>query len=479
MMVAYKVAKSHLGSRTCWARLHGRCDRRGAVAVLMAFLMVILIGCVAFALDIGYISMTRTQLQAASDSSSLGGGTELLPGLGFNRTKTAEQVSSAAKTQAVLLAAANPAGDVAAAYADSERDVLLRTVWQNEDGTWSTSAPGVIERHNGYNAVSVTLLRNQAGGANGDHSLPLFFAPVLGTQVSNLTAQATAAILPARGFRFDPAGPNPGLTPFAIGKDPWYRRMDAQKWLDTVGGGILANINPNITYVGTGDPSGAPVTYSAANPLFYSFDSAGLLVQDINDQYTYEPNFGNVANGLPTPGVDGILEILMFPTNNLTAGNFGTITLSATNGTQDLARIITEGPNESDWAYMQSQGIVDADGNLIVGGGGTFDASGNTGLSSGMKTALAGIIDEPRSGLLFSTVASPGNNAVFSIVDVAGFVVLDIKLSPPKGKKPGEGEDIEGIVIQPTNVIDPNAVPDYSGTISESTTMFTPLILID
>ena len=45
--------------------------RRGVIAVLAALLMVVLFAMVAFAVDLGYITLVRTQLQAAADSAAL------------------------------------------------------------------------------------------------------------------------------------------------------------------------------------------------------------------------------------------------------------------------------------------------------------------------------------------------------------------------------------------------------------------------
>ena len=40
--------------------------RRGAIAVLAAILLVIMLGFLAFAVDVGYLSMTRAQMQNLS-----------------------------------------------------------------------------------------------------------------------------------------------------------------------------------------------------------------------------------------------------------------------------------------------------------------------------------------------------------------------------------------------------------------------------
>ena len=52
---------------------HGKRNksRRAVTLVLAAFLMVVMIGLVAFGVDVGRITLTRTQLQVAADASAL------------------------------------------------------------------------------------------------------------------------------------------------------------------------------------------------------------------------------------------------------------------------------------------------------------------------------------------------------------------------------------------------------------------------
>ena len=45
--------------------------RRGAIAVLSAFLMVGMLAMVALAIDVGYLQVARTQLQQSADAAAL------------------------------------------------------------------------------------------------------------------------------------------------------------------------------------------------------------------------------------------------------------------------------------------------------------------------------------------------------------------------------------------------------------------------
>ena len=52
-------------------------ERRGTILVLTAVLMVVLLGFVAMTVDVGFIELTRTQLQSAADAGALAGAMEL------------------------------------------------------------------------------------------------------------------------------------------------------------------------------------------------------------------------------------------------------------------------------------------------------------------------------------------------------------------------------------------------------------------
>lgn len=55
-------------------------DRRGAVLVLASLLMVVIFAFTAFTIDVGYIAITKTELQNAADAAALGSCTELANG---------------------------------------------------------------------------------------------------------------------------------------------------------------------------------------------------------------------------------------------------------------------------------------------------------------------------------------------------------------------------------------------------------------
>src|SRR4051794_12580580 len=52
-------------------QITARAARRGATLVLAALLMIAMLGMVAFAVDCGYMSLVRGQLQVAADSAAM------------------------------------------------------------------------------------------------------------------------------------------------------------------------------------------------------------------------------------------------------------------------------------------------------------------------------------------------------------------------------------------------------------------------
>ncbi len=145
--------------------------RSGHIAIITALLLIVLIGMLAWAIDLGWIVMTKTQLHAAADSSSLAGGTEFLPGLGFHPEKTPEEIDPIVRSVAVDFAARNRAGDKLSVYVNSNRDILTgKARYSTTTGRWEFEWGGVP-----INAVRVTPRRDVPGGS-GDEPLNLFFA---------------------------------------------------------------------------------------------------------------------------------------------------------------------------------------------------------------------------------------------------------------------------------------------------------------
>ncbi len=204
------------------ARRQPQKDRTAAVMPLAAILAVPLIGCLAFAVDMGYITLVRTQLQAAADAGALAGVGAMLPD-----PPTLEAMTyfgpddTAARTSAQQFVQSNVGGgrsltvDLNAANAIAGDIVLGRLNNPSDPADTldaSSGSPNSVQ-------VRIPLSASHANGA-----LSLFFAPVLGIGEIDASATATATV------EF------PTLLPFATSLPKWDS-------LATGGDGDIYNYN--------------------------------------------------------------------------------------------------------------------------------------------------------------------------------------------------------------------------------------------
>jgi Flp pilus assembly protein TadG len=126
--------------------------RRGVIAVFMAFLAVVMLGMIAFAVDIGYIVLIRTQLQVAADASAMAAvaSTGLPHGDMVNIAKQYAGYHNAGSRNIQLL----------------DQDI--------EYGTWNVDNRTFTPSANPGNAVRVTARTDALTGGES----PLFFARI-------------------------------------------------------------------------------------------------------------------------------------------------------------------------------------------------------------------------------------------------------------------------------------------------------------
>jgi hypothetical protein len=437
-------------------------QRTGAVAILAAIMMVMLMGMVALAIDLGYIILTKTSMQAATDAACLSGGTELIEGMGINPIP-AEFVSVSAATIAKQYAALHPNGDIDTSYIDPDRDVRFGyAVYQKSSGEWQryweTQIPGV----GGYNMIGVTLRRHISQSPNGDGPLPLIFAPVLGRFVSRLETTATAVIMPANGSRIGIGDDSTSdILPFVVRKTLWQKYRRAQSYYEVHG---LPNDPLQIREIIDNDTNNYRDSDPTGEPLFGHWvqlnNREPIFKQDFADLWSCECQCDE-KNSLTTFGPDGYLEIDIFPRDDYTSGNFGTVDIGAgSNSTDDIARQILHGVNEKDLSYLPNETL-----SLPV------TLEGDTGVSAGIKDELASIYGQCRAMLLFSHLERPGNNAIFDVVDMAGIRVMHVEMTGAL--------DFKHLAVQLCQSTLGNSTPDIENPVDRDTTVFTPLILID
>ncbi len=364
--------KNFIESRT--SRSCVSSSREGSIVVLAAGVLILVFAFTSFTIDLGFIALTRAELQNAADSAALGGAQELGQGIGVGPVTSPEDTATAVRHVAEALAAMNPAGELDGVYLDSVQDIRLgRIQWDEASGQWEK-----IWGESPYTLVEVVAHRDRgaAKDVNGqslDGPLPLFFAPVIGHDDATIVTKSAAAIFPGVGFRIDEnSDALADILPIA---------MDEETWNDLMAGN------------GTDD---------------YGYDEE-------DDEVEHDG--------------DGILEANLYPSgsSSLPPGNRGTVDIgSPNNSTNDLKRQILNGVNADDLSWFGGQLRFD-DVPVVL--------NGDTGLSAGIESSLKQIIGQPRAIPVFSQVSGPGNNAMYTITKFVGIRIMDVKLTGSPSKK--------------------------------------------
>lgn len=123
-----RTSLMHRLSRVGSPRPH---DRRGVMVVLVSLLMIALLACVAFSVDVAYLQLTRTKLRAATDAAARAAGEAL----------SREQNLDASRQAAIDIAQLNTvAGDPL--LLDSDKDIIFGHSSQQDSGAWSFDPSG-------------------------------------------------------------------------------------------------------------------------------------------------------------------------------------------------------------------------------------------------------------------------------------------------------------------------------------------------
>ena len=227
-------------------------QRRGNILVLSAFLMVVMIGVLAFALDLGYLQMAKTQLQRSADSAAIAGAWELMNAQASSHNSSTISLSNiypVANTFSRLNEVAGQRASVAA------KDVIVGRIASYQQPV-ALIVDGDAKK---YNAVQVSVRRSE--DMNGE--IPLFFARIFGVQSKASQATATAVFLNSvKGFQVPSSGENLEILPFALDKTTWDALMSghgSDNWTwnpetKTIQPGADGILEINLYPQGTGSP---------------------------------------------------------------------------------------------------------------------------------------------------------------------------------------------------------------------------------
>lgn len=148
---------------------NNRRRRRAVIAPLIGVMLLVMLGFVVLTVDLGYIYTARAEMQAVADSSALAGASGLM------------SMGSTARQRALDFGTLNTVAQLAVAHQE------LNVVIGNWSGVSLTFTP---TPDNGVNGVLPNAVR-----VTGDRvALPLFFAPVIGKNTSEIKRGAIALV---------------------------------------------------------------------------------------------------------------------------------------------------------------------------------------------------------------------------------------------------------------------------------------------
>lgn len=160
--------------------------QRGAVAIMVAFVMMLLLMFAALAVDSFHLVVVRNELQNDTDAAALAGASFLWQGPAMPNLTLAEEKGLAAISLNKSFRANLVSGDVDAGY------------WSLDDGfsAGAMANPGVDH----IPALRVTVARSGGGGVMGEGSnggaVELFLGGVVGTPSVDVSATSVAVVAP-------------------------------------------------------------------------------------------------------------------------------------------------------------------------------------------------------------------------------------------------------------------------------------------
>jgi Flp pilus assembly protein TadG len=385
--------------------------RRGAVIPLTAILLIPLIGMLAFAIDTGYIVMSKAELQNAADAAALAAAERM-------STYYVQYYLPSANQSTVLANAKCDAKALASTYASFHKaggttSVVLDTTNDVEFGYMDCSTPYQSPPPCGYfpNTVEVTLRLD--GGTSTNPQLNLFFGNVLGMGTVSVIVTARATIY--NGDFSDFSGSSVALLPATL---------DTQVWDN---------------FVSTGKGNLLDFAYAA-------------LASDAPDP-------------VPSPAVGGAPQILVAPDPNGRPGGWNYLSLnSSSNSNNDFKSWFSTGISQSDLTALHNGGQLPLPAQpsdptkanyFWKGAPGDRDNSEPFPPAGAVRILpLFAHVPVSQSGVLnyiandknqgqWDGKAGDGQNCWFNIVRFVGVVVTD---------------NSNGLNVQPAAVNDPNVV---------------------
>lgn len=329
--------------------------RKGAVAPLMGFLLVIIVGFLAMSVDLGRTAVVRAQLQNAADAAALAGATALGTDnlIRTNPSQSADIASARALAQKFAQANAFDLNGTKTVALDLNNDVTA--------GRLDTPGNLALALSTTGSPINSVQVQAKVDGAHGG-PLNFLFAPVLGQRSTDVQATATATVQ--------------------------LYAVSSLQALEGAYGPIL------------------PITMS------YSDWRQMVTNQTGQDNYTYDP-----ATGV-TSGSDGLQEQQLYPGSNVTSSNNGLIQFGTGSRSNAVLRgQVVSGPTYSQMiAQWPPNGAPpwDANHQFTIGADPGWRATTFTDLSTVAASGRARIIP-----INDGTTPGNGANGSYTIVALA------------------------------------------------------------
>jgi Flp pilus assembly protein TadG len=271
---------------------------RGLALVYVTLIMLLLMGFVSMAADLGRVQLAQTELQLATDSAARYGALGL---------------------QNILWGTSAAASNAAIAGLDNKVDGSPLVIDQTKDvqiGFWNTSTHTftVVSDPTTANAVRVTGVRSAARGT----AVPLTFLRALGRSTFDISASSIAMLTPGASINMTiPATSNPFLSGQPAGvsasngnphNDPDWSANSPNPPSNL--GGVHIEASPPII------PNGIPITAGSS----MTFDGInGGATNDYTDpnRYTADGNIGGEPAAINTVGNEHGIANMKAPINSL------------------------------------------------------------------------------------------------------------------------------------------------------------------
>ena len=346
-------------------------QRKGAVVVMVAVTLVVLLGCAALAVDIGYLYVARAELQRTADAAALAGAEALARGSDtpFGEHLYREDIYNQAESYALSNKVLRQG-----LVLDRNTDITIGYLADPHD----RSATVQIVSLGQCNAVQVTARRT----ANNGGEISLFFAPLWGINSSAVGATAIAVL----DDRFYAYAPKPiggvGAVPLAV---------DEQLWNDQI-------------VAGNGE-----------------------------DQHSFDRVTGNVSASLDSVPEIKLFPTKVDPsTGEEGAGNFGVLHIGPGSGTSTIVEQITNGVSADDFTDLTGEPMIkfydQISAEPITYGSVSYDILGNPGIKSSMEDALQAKIGKKVAVFLYNSASGSGGNTVFSVTGMRFVRVMTVDL---------------------------------------------------